>query len=115
VSRPSAAENRYFDQLGAHLRDNYVPCPIYPNLRAVERSHARGVAMWETGAGMKAHPFLRGRVIEEGAPRMRRRPRRETGHGVNHAKLVRDQWRPLEITPGPWMKVGMSPKHIRPY
>jgi hypothetical protein len=36
VSKPSVLENRYLDQLGAYLRDNYIPCPIYPHLRAVE-------------------------------------------------------------------------------
>jgi hypothetical protein len=55
VSKPSALENKYFEKLKAHLRDNWVPCPIYPELRAVERSHPRGVAFWETGASMEAH------------------------------------------------------------
>jgi hypothetical protein len=58
LSKPSALENRYFDKLGADLRDHRVPSPIYPGLRAVERSHPRGVALWETGAGMKAHHFF---------------------------------------------------------
>jgi hypothetical protein len=58
VSKPSAAENRYFDQLGAWLQSDWRPCPIYPNERAVERSHPRGVAEWGTGAGMKAHHFF---------------------------------------------------------
>lgn len=58
--------------------------------------------MWETGAGMKAHHFyavglskkahLECDADHDGF---------ETGHGVNHAKLVRDQWRALEITPRP--------------
>ncbi|HVR56026.1 MAG TPA: hypothetical protein VMT72_04290 [Pseudolabrys sp.] len=56
MSKPSAAENRYFDQLGAWLQRR--PCPIYPNERAVERSHPRGVAEWGTGTGMKAHHFF---------------------------------------------------------
>ena len=34
----------------------------------------------------------------------------EKRHGVTHAKLVRDQWQALQITPGPWMTVGMGPK-----
>jgi hypothetical protein len=34
----------------------------------------------------------------------------EKRHGVTHGQPVRAQWRALEITPGPWMTVGMSPK-----
>jgi hypothetical protein len=33
------------------LKAEWRPCPIYPNLRAVERSHPRGVAKW----GQAAH------------------------------------------------------------
>jgi len=32
MSKPTPAENRHFDRLGAYLYDNWVPCPIYPNL-----------------------------------------------------------------------------------
>jgi hypothetical protein len=58
VSKPSAVEKRYFDQLAAYLRDNWVLCPIYPKLRAVERSHPRGVGFWETGGALKGHHFF---------------------------------------------------------
>jgi len=64
----SPAENRYFDRLAAHLRGNWVLCPIYPELRAVERSHPRGVAFWETGAGIKGTPLLRRRSLETCPP-----------------------------------------------
>jgi len=49
MPKPSAAENRYFDQLGAWLQSDWRPCPIYPDERAVERSHPRGVAEWGAG------------------------------------------------------------------
>lgn len=58
MSKLAGAESKYFDQLAAYLRDNWVPCPIYPKLRAVERSHPRGVAFWETGGALKAHHFF---------------------------------------------------------
>jgi len=67
--------------------------------------------MWETGGALKAHHFfavglskkahLEYDADHEGFERR---------HGVTHAKLVRDQWRAREITPGPWMTAGMIPK-----
>jgi len=42
VSKPSAVENRYFEDLAMRLQIDWRPCPIYPNLRAVERSHPCG-------------------------------------------------------------------------
>jgi hypothetical protein len=95
-------ENRYFDQLAAYLRDNWVPCPVYANLRAVERSHRRGVAMWETGGALKAHHFFAvGLSLEAHREYDADHDGFEERHAVTHAKVVRDQWRTLEITPGP--------------
>lgn len=111
MSKPSAPEDRYFDQLGVWLQSDWRPCPIYPKERAVERSRPRGVADWGTGTGMKAHHFfavglskrahLEYDADHEGFERR---------HGVTHAQLVKEQWRSLQIIPGPWMTVGMSPK-----
>jgi hypothetical protein len=36
VSKSSTTEMRYWDQLGAYLRDNWVRCAIYYELRALE-------------------------------------------------------------------------------
>jgi hypothetical protein len=111
VSKPSAAENRYFDQLGAWLQSDWRPCPIYPNERAVERSHPRGVAEWGTGTGMKAHHFFavglsKRAHLEYDADH----DGFEIRHGVTHAELVQKQWEALGVAPGDWMFEGMAPK-----
>lgn len=111
MSKHSAIENRYFDQLGAWLQSDWRPCPIYPTERAVERSHPRGVAEWGTGGALKAHHFfavglskrahLEYDADHEGFERR---------HGVTHAELVRRQWAALGVSPGPWMFEGMAPR-----
>lgn len=113
MSKPSVTENWYFGQLATYLRDNWIHCPIYPNLRAVERSHPRGVAFWETGAGMKAHHFFavglsRQAHLEYDA----NHDGFEKRHGVTHAELVKKQWKALGVSPGPWMFEGMNPKRV---
>jgi hypothetical protein len=111
VSKASAAENHYFDSLCVHMTADWVPCPIYRDLRAVERSHPRGVAMWETGGALKAHHWFAVMLSKEAHLEYDAdHDGFERRHGVAHAKLVRDQWRALRITPGPWMTVGMNPK-----
>lgn len=111
MSKPSAPENWYFHQLAAYLRDNWVRCPIYSNLRATERSHPRGVGFWETGASMKAHHFfaigLSRQAHLEYDPDHDNFERR---HGITHAELVNKQWEALGVTHGEWMLVGMNPK-----
>lgn len=111
MSKTSSTENWYFDQLAAYLRDNWVRCPIYPNLRATERSHPRGVAFWETGAGMKAHHFFavglsRQAHLEYDA----NHAGFEVRHGVSHAELVKKQWQALGVSPGSWMFEWMAPR-----
>jgi hypothetical protein len=111
VSKPSTAENRYFDQLGVWLQSDWRPCPIYPNERADERSHPRGVAEWGTGASIKAHHFfavgLSKRAHSEYDGDHDAFERR---HGVRHAELVKRQWAALGLSPGPWMFEGMDSK-----
>lgn len=90
MSKPSALENRYFDQLGVWLQSDWRRCPIYPELRAVERSHPRGVAFWETGAGMKAHHFFgiglsKKAHLEYDADH----DGFERRHGITHTELVK--------------------------
>jgi hypothetical protein len=111
MSKPSAIENWYFDLLGAYLRDNWVPCPIYPNVRAVERSHPRGVGFWETGGALKGHYFFAVGMsklahLEYDADH----DGFESVHQVTHAKLAREQWQALSVVPGEWMAEGMQPR-----
>lgn len=111
MSKPSRNENFYFDQLAAYLGDNWIRCPIYLNIRAVERSHPRGVGFWETGGALKAHHFFavglsRQAHLEYDADH----DGFERRHGVTHAELVKRQWESLGVSPGPWMTVGMNPK-----
>ncbi|WP_156795477.1 hypothetical protein [Bradyrhizobium icense] len=111
MSKLSAAELRYWDMLGTWLRDDWRPCPIYPNERAAERSHPRGVAEWGTGTGMKAHHFFavglsKRAHLEYDADH----DGFERRHGVRHAQLIKNQWASLGVSPGPWMYEGMSPK-----
>ena len=111
MTKHSAAEIRYLDQLGAWLQSDWRPCQIYRNERAVERSHPRGVAFWETGGSLKAHHFfavglskrahLEYDADHEGFERR---------HGVTHAELVKKQWSDLGLSPGEWMFEGMAPK-----
>lgn len=84
-----------------------APGPIYPNERAVKRSHPIG----GTGGALKADHFfavgLSKRVhLEYDADH----EDFEARHGVTHAELVKRQWAALEVSPGPWMFVGMTPK-----
>jgi len=97
--------------LGAWLRDDWRPCPIYPNERAVERSHPRGVGDWGTGGALKAHHFFavglsKRAHLEYDADH----DGFERRHGVTHAELVKRQWEALQFVPGPWMYEGMNPK-----
>lgn len=111
MSKPSATENWYFDQLAAHLRDNWVRCPIYPNIRAVERSHPRGVAFWETGGALKAHHFFAVGLSKQAHLEYdANHDGFEQRHGITHVELVKNQWKALGMAPGPWMTVGMEPK-----
>jgi len=111
MSKPSAAENKYFDQLGTWLSNDWRPCPIYPNERAVERSHPRGVAEWWTGASMKAHHFF-----AVGLPKRAHleydadHDGFEQRHGITHAELVKKQSEALGASPGEWMLEGMAPR-----
>ena len=114
VSKPSPAEKRYFDKLAAYLRDSWVPCPIYPNLRAVERSHPRGVAEWGTGTGIKAHHFFavglsKKAHLEYDADH----DGFEKRHGVRHAELVKKQWEEMRVISGGWMMEGMGAKRAQ--
>jgi hypothetical protein len=114
LSKPSAAENWYFDQLKAYLSDNWIPCLIYPKIRAVERSHPRGVGFWETGGALKGHHYFaiglsRQAHLEYDA----NRDGFEARHGVTHAELVKRQWEALGVSPGPWMFEGMAPRRAQ--
>lgn len=111
MSKPSAAENRYFELLAQWLQSDWRPCPIYPNLRAVERSHPHVVAEWGTGTGKKAHHFFavllsRQAHLEYDADH----DGFEKRHGITHAELVEKQWESLGVSSGPWMYEGMNPK-----
>ena len=81
-----------------------------PNERAVERSHLRGVAEWDTG-WMKAHHFFavglsKRAHLEYDADH----DGFERRHGVRHAELVKRQWEALGVRPAPWMTKGIASK-----
>lgn len=95
-------------RFGVYLRDNWVPCPIYPNIRAVERSHPRGVGFWETGGALKGHHFFAVGLSKQAHLEYdANHDGFEARHVVTHAELVKKQWEKLGVSPGAWMFEGM--------
>jgi hypothetical protein len=71
-------------------------CPIYSNIRAVERLHPRDVAFWETGGALNArHFFAAGLSKQAHLEYDADHDGFEARHGAIHAELVKKQWESL--------------------